>query len=239
MNIHLISPFDKIAKVVLNESILSRAEKKNIVRYNFYNLFEYADPPQRKIDDAPYGGGYGMILKPEPVFRVVDTVKKNNLKNSSFRIIFPTPDGVKLNQKISEELSTESNLIFISGHYKGIDQRIRDEIVTDEISIGDYVLTGGDLPSLVIIDSIVRLIPGVLGSIESAKTDSFSHPLLDYPHYTRPELYRGLKVPEILISGDHANIDKWRQNKRYEKTRNRRPDLMKEDKNYYNGGNNG
>ena len=180
----------------------------------------------KKIDDSPFGGGVGMILKPEPVFRIFDEIKSKSPENVKFRILFPTPDGEVLNQEISNELSKEEHLIFISGHYKGLDQRVRDELVTDEISIGDYVLTGGDLPSLVIIDSIVRLIPGVIGKMESAETDSFSNPYLDYPHYTRPEEYRGLKVPDVLLSGHHKNIDKWRQEKRLEKTRIRRPDLL-------------
>ncbi|MAJ43259.1 MAG: tRNA (guanosine(37)-N1)-methyltransferase TrmD [Candidatus Marinimicrobia bacterium] len=231
MDIHLISPFDKIAKVALSESILNRANKNGYVNYYFYNLYKYADFPHQKIDDSPFGGGFGMILKPEPIFRIIDEIESKYKKQQKYRIVFPTPDGRILNQKISNELSKEEQLIFISGHYKGLDQRVRDELVTDEVSIGDYVLTGGDLPSLVIIDTIVRLIPGVIGKIESAKTDSFSNPLLDYPHYTRPESYRGLKVPDVLTSGHHENIDKWRQKKRLEKTKNRRPDLLEKFKN--------
>ena len=231
MNIHFISPFDKIAQITLSESILGRAMKNGFVKYHFYNLYEYADPPHQKIDDSPFGGGVGMILKPEPIFRIIDEIKNNNSDVENFRIIFPTPDGKVLNQNISNEFSKEENLIFISGHYKGLDQRVRDELVTDEISIGDYVLTGGDLPSLVIIDSIVRLIPGVIGKMESAETDSFSNPLLDYPHYTRPEEFRGLKVPDVLLSGHHKKIDKWRQEKRLEKTENLRPDLLAKFKN--------
>ena len=160
------------------------------------------------------------------IFRIIDKIKVNYLENQNFRILFPTPDGEILNQNISKKLSEEEVLIFISGHYKGLDQRVRDELVTDEISIGDYVLTGGDLPSLVIIDSIVRLIPGVIGKIESAESDSFSNPLLDHPHYNRPEDYRGLKVPDVLLSGHHENIEKWRQDKRLTKTEIRRPDLL-------------
>ena len=226
MDIHFISPFDKIAQVTLNESILGRASKNGFVKYHFYNLYKYADPPHHNIDDAPFGGGVGMILKPEPIFRIINKIKINYLENQNYRILFPTPDGEILNQNISKKLSEEEVLIFISGHYKGLDQRVRDELVTDEISIGDYVLTGGDLPSLVIIDSIVRLIPGVIGKIESAESDSFSNPLLDHPHYTRPEDYRGLKVPDVLLSGHHENIEKWRQDKRLTKTEIRRPDLF-------------
>jgi len=231
MDIHFISPFDKIAQVALNESILGRASKNGFVNYYYYNLYEYADPPHHNIDDSPFGGGVGMILKPEPIFRIIDDIKNNYLGDKNYRILFPTPDGEILNQTISKNLSKEEVLIFISGHYKGLDQRVRDEFVTDEISIGDYVLTGGDLPSLVIIDSIVRLIPGVIGKIESAESDSFSNTLLDYPHYTRPENYRGLKVPDVLLSGHHGNIEKWRQDKRREKTEIRRPDLLAKIKN--------
>jgi tRNA (guanine37-N1)-methyltransferase len=231
MDIHFISPFDKIARITLNESILCRASKNGFVNYLFYNLYEYADEPHRNIDDAPFGGGVGMIIKPEPIFRIIDEIKSNYSEEKKIRILFPTPDGIVLKQSISKELSNEEILIFISGHYKGLDQRVRDELVTNEISIGDYVLTGGDLPSLVIIDSIVRLIPGVIGKMESAETDSFSNPLLDYPHYTRPENYRGLKVPDVLLSGHHKNIDKWRHEKRLDKTEKRRPDLLVKFKN--------
>jgi tRNA (guanine37-N1)-methyltransferase len=230
MEIHFISPFDKIAQITLNESILGRAKRNGFVKYHFYNLYEYANPPHQKIDDSPFGGGLGMILRPEPIFRIIDEIKSKSLENLKLRILFPTPDGETLNQRISNELSKEEHLIFISGHYKGLDQRVRDELVTDEISIGDYVLTGGDLPSLVIIDSIVRLIPGVIGKIESAETDSFSYPLLDYPHYTRPKVWEdslGNKhdVPEVLISGHHNKIKKWRLDKSVEKTKKIRPDL--------------
>ena len=231
MDIHFISPFDKIAQIALNESILGRAKKNGFVNYFFYNLYEYADEPHRNIDDAPFGGGVGMIIKPEPIFRIIDEIKSNYSEEKKIRVLFPTPDGNILKQSISKELSCEEILIFISGHYKGLDQRVRDELVTDEISIGDYVLTGGDLPSLVIIDTIVRLIPGVIGKMESAETDLFSNPLLDYPHYTRPEIYRGLKVPDVLLSGHHKNIDKWRHMKRLDKTEKRRPDLLAKFKN--------
>lgn len=231
MEIHFISPFDKIAQVTLNESILGRANRNGIVNYHFYNLYDFADPPHHSIDDSPFGGGVGMILKPEPIFRIIDKIIDENSDRNKYRFLFPTPDGKVFNQRIAKELSLEENLIFISGHYKGLDQRVRDEFVTDEISIGDYVLTGGDLPSLVIIDSIVRLIPGVIGKIESAETDSFTNPLLDYPHYTRPENFRGLKVPEVLLSGHHGKIENWRQEKRFEKTKTRRPDLLAKIKN--------
>ena len=226
MEIHFISPFKEIAQVTLNKSILGRAKKNGYVNYHFYNLFDFADPPNYSIDDSPFGGGVGMIIKPEPIFRVIDTILSKKINGQAYRIIFPTPDGQVFEQQFAKELSMVENLIFISGHYKGLDQRVRDNLITNEISIGDFVLTGGDLPSLVIIDTIVRLIPGVIGKIESVKTDSFSNPLLDYPHYTRPVNFRGFKVPDVLLSGHHSKIKKWRFNKRLEKTKILRPDLL-------------
>lgn len=226
MEIHIISPFDSISKLYLKESMMGIAEKKGLVKFSFYNLFKYADPPRHRIDDYPFGGGHGMILKPEPIFRAVEAIKD---KNGVFdKVIFPTPDGQLFHQKDAEKLVSSKKLIFICGHYKGLDQRVRDELVTDEYSIGDYILTGGDLPALVIIDAIVRLIPGVLNTIESAEDDSHSKPLLDYPHYTRPEKYKGLRVPEVLLSGHHGKIEEWRKKKRLEKTSVRRPDMIKE-----------
>lgn len=228
MEIHLITPFETVPKMYLKESIMGIAEKKGLVEFSFYNLFDYADPPHYRIDDYPFGGGYGMILKPEPIFRVIDEIKANYWSENNNHILFPTPDSKLFIQKDAEKLSKSKKLVFICGHYKGMDQRVRDELVTDEYSIGDYVLTGGDLPALVMIDSIVRLIPGVLNKLESAETDSHSNPLLDHPHYTRPEEFRGKKVPEILLSGHHSNIDTWRNKKRLEKTIVRRPDMVKE-----------
>ena len=226
MEIHFISPFKEIAQVTLNKSILGRAKKNGYVNYHFYTLFDFADSPHYSIDDSPFGGGVGMIIKPEPIFRAIDTILSKKINGQAYRIIFPTPDGQVFEQQFAKELSMVENLIFISGHYKGLDQRVRDNLITDEISIGDFVLTGGDLPSLVIIDTIVRLIPGVIGKIESVETDSFSNPLLDYPHYTRPVNFRGFKVPDVLLSGHHSKIKKWRFNKRLEKTKILRPDLL-------------
>ena len=185
MNVHFLTPFPKMVDSIIGESILARAQSKGYVNYNIHNLFDYADEPHCRIDDYPFGGGSGMVMKPEPVFRAFDEVSELLDDKKSLRVIYPTPDGKALTQALAQELSTADQLIFINGHYKGIDQRIRDYIVTDEISIGDYVLTGGELASAVILDSVIRLIPGVLNNIESADSDSFSHPLLDAPHYTR------------------------------------------------------
>ncbi len=224
LRINILTPFPVLVRSVISESILGRAEKKELVKYQIHNLFDFADPPHYRIDDYPFGGGSGMILKPEPVFRALDKVL-NNGENS--RVIFPTPDGIQFSQGTARELSKEDHLVFICGHYKGIDQRIRDELVSDEISIGDFVVTGGELPALMILDAAVRLIPGVLNSYESAESDSFMEDLLDCPHYTRPAEYKNLMVPDVLISGDHGKIAEWQQNKREEATKMLRPDLWK------------
>jgi len=214
-----------MVKSVVSESILGRAEKKELVQFHTKNLFDFADPPHRRIDDYPFGGGVGMVLKPEPVFRAFDAVTEELPENSDTRVVFPTPDGKVFDHDSAIDLGKCQNLIFINGHYKGVDQRIRDELVTDEISIGDYVLTGGELPSLIILDAIVRLIPGVLNSYESAETDSFAGMLLDCPHYTRPETFREIESPPVLLSGNHKEIEKWFTSKREEKTKLKRPDL--------------
>ncbi len=223
--IYILTPFPKMVHTIISESILGRSEKKNKVNFNVINLFDFADLPHKRIDDYPFGGGAGMILKPEPIFRAYDKIVSNSINSSMVKVIFPTPDGEILNHKKALDLVDTQNLIFICGHYKGIDQRIRNELVTDEISIGDYVITGGELASMVILDAVVRLIPGVLNSYESAETDSFSEQLLDCPYYTRPEVYRGLKTPEILLSGNHKKIEDWKKNKKIKKTKDRRPDL--------------
>ncbi|MBC8214575.1 MAG: tRNA (guanosine(37)-N1)-methyltransferase TrmD [Candidatus Marinimicrobia bacterium] len=215
-----------MVEAVVDESILGRANAKSFVNYLIYDLFNFADPPHYRIDDYPFGGGSGMIMKPEPVFRAYKKAVGDQ-QNSSLRVIFPTPDGEVLTHKKALELSKCSELMFINGHYKGIDQRIRDVLVTDEISIGDYVLTGGELPTLVILDAIIRLIPGVLNTYESAETDSFASGLLDGPHFTRPEEFEGMKVPEVLLSGHHKKIADWKLDQQKEKTKLRRTDLFR------------
>ena len=214
-----------MVKAVISESILGRSEKKKRTKFHVKNLFDFSDLPHRRIDDYPFGGGVGMVLKPEPIFRAYDHILKELSDNIELRVVFPTPDGTIFNHEKALELSQCKNLIFINGHYKGIDQRIRDELITDEISIGDYVLTGGELPSLIILDAVIRLIPGVLNSYESAETDSFSDKLLDGPYYTRPEIYRKMGSPEILLSGNHKKIKDWKWKQREEKTKTRRPDI--------------
>ena len=226
LNINIITPFPSMFDSILNESILLKAKQKNIVKYNIFNLFDYLDKKSDRIDDYPFGGADGMLLKPEPIFKAVENIKKRSPEDD-FRVIFPTPDGVLFNQEKAKELSDESSLIFICGHYKGIDQRIRDHIVTDEISIGDFVLTNGELPTMVMLDSIVRLRKGVLNNYSSATKDSFYSPLLDGPHYTRPRGFKGFDVPDILLSGNHEEINNWFLNERELKTKKLRKDLWK------------
>ena len=227
ISFNVITPFPTMFDNVLNESILLKAKQKNIAEYNIFNLFNYLDSSSERIDDYPFGGGEGMILKAKPILDAVTDIKSVAGNDKKHRVIFPTPDGKTFNHSKAKELSKESSLIFICGHYKGIDQRIRDEIVTDEISIGDFVLTSGELPAMIMIDSIVRLKKGVLNNYESAKKDSFYDFLLDGPHYTRPREFEGNNVPDVLLSGNHKKIKDWFLNQREEKTKKLRLDLWK------------
>ncbi len=227
LRIDILTPFPPLVEAVVSTSILGRAVGQAAVAYHVTNLFECADPPHYKIDDEPFGGGPGMILKPEPVFRAYDQVMEQAGTGTTAEVIFPTPDGEPFTQRIAEELGQFEHLIFICGHYKGLDQRVRDELVTREYSVGDFVVTGGELPALLMIDAVVRLQAGALGTEESGTTDSFSSSLLDGPHYTRPREFRGIGVPDVLLSGDHAAIARWRGERRAEQTQRRRPDLWK------------
>jgi tRNA (guanine37-N1)-methyltransferase len=227
ISFNVITPFPAMFDNVLNESILLKAKQKNIAEYNIFNLFNYLDNSSERIDDYPFGGGEGMILKAKPISDAVGDIKSAAKNINKHRVIFPTPDGQVFNHSKAKELSKESSLIFICGHYKGIDQRIRDEIVTDEISIGDFVLTSGELPAMIMIDSIIRLKKGVLNNYESAKKDSFYNLLLDGPHYTRPREFEGNNVPDVLLSGNHKEIKDWFLNQREEKTKKLRLDLWK------------
>lgn len=220
MNIHYLTLFPEMYDGVLNSSILKRAKDKGIVDYNLINFRDYSNSKHNKVDDYPYGGGAGMVLKPEPVFEAMDDLEVDNA-----RVILLCPQGAPFNQKMAEDLSTEEDIVFICGHYEGYDERIRT-LVTDEVSIGDYVLTGGELASMTMTDAIVRLIPDVIGRQESHEQDSFSTGLLEHPHYTRPREYRGMKVPEVLLSGDHKKIEEWRRDESLKRTRERRPDLL-------------
>ena len=222
--INIITPFPSMFNILFNHSILNKAKTKNKVKYNIYDLFDYLDSPNHRIDDYPFGGNEGMILKPEPIYNVLKKINKG-LNKKKHRVIFPSPDGDLFNHDIAKKMSEQNELTFICGHYKGIDQRIRDEFVNDEISIGDFVLTSGELPSMIIIDAIVRLKEGVLNNYISAKKDSFYEMLLDGPHYTRPRNFKGLMVPKILLSGNHKIIEEWFLKKRENKTKKRRIDL--------------
>ena len=205
----------------LEESIIGKAKEKNLIEINLINIRDFSKDKHKKVDDTPYGGGAGMVMKPDVVYDAYSSLEDKNA-----RVIYLSPQGNVLNQEKVKELSKENHLILLCGHYEGIDQRVIDEIVDEEISIGDYVLTGGELPAMVLIDSVSRYIEGVLND-ESTKEESFSNKLLEYPQYTRPEEFRGKKVPEVLISGHHENIKKWREQKSLEITKLKRPDLLK------------
>ncbi|WP_173108087.1 tRNA (guanosine(37)-N1)-methyltransferase TrmD [Bacillus sp. KH172YL63] len=224
MRIDVLSLFPAMFEGVFGESIMKKAKEKEAVTFNVINFRDYADNKHNKVDDYPYGGGAGMVLKPQPIFDAVDAVKKE--QQSKPRVILMCPQGERFTQKKAEELAEEDHLVFICGHYEGYDERIREHVVTDEISIGDYVLTGGELGSMVVIDSVVRLLPGVLGNEDSPVLDSFSSGLLEHPHYTRPADFRGMKVPDELISGNHRVIDEWREKESLRRTFERRPDLL-------------
>ncbi len=206
----------------LDESIIGKAREKGLIEINLINIRDFSKDKHKKVDDTPYGGGAGMVMKPDVVYDAYSSIKDDNAK-----VIYLSPQGKVLNQQKIKELSKENHLILLCGHYEGIDQRVLDEIVDEEISIGNYVLTGGELPAMVLIDSVSRYIEGVL-SKDSTKEESFSSNLLEYPQYTRPEEFRGRRVPEVLLSGHHENIKKWREQKSLEITRLKRPDLLNE-----------
>jgi len=223
MRIDILSAVPTQLESPLKTSIVKRAQDKGLVEIHVHNLRDYALDKHKTIDDTPYGGGSGMVMKIEPIAACIRELQKE-CKYDEF--IFLTPDGVKLDQSICNELSTKENILMLAGHYKGVDQRVRDLFITREISIGDYVLSGGELPALVLTDAIVRLIPGVLNDETSALSDSFQSNLLDAPAYTRPMEFEGHKVPDVLLSGDHAAIDRWRDEVAFQKTQERRPDLL-------------
>tara|TARA_Y100001980_G_C14556030_1_gene346128 strand:+ start:480 stop:1181 length:702 start_codon:yes stop_codon:yes gene_type:complete len=232
INYYIMTIFPDLISSFINHSIIAKS-KKNI-NFEIIDIRTFSDKPHFKTDDIPYGGGSGMIFKPEPVFRAFDYLLENrDLSKNNLEFIFPSPDGKVFKHNDALNLSKKENIIFLCGHYKGIDQRIRDELVDAEYSIGDYVLTGGELPCCIIIDSIVRLVPGVLKNYDSAMTDSFYCDLLDNPHYTRPREYRGFKVPEILFSGNHRKIEKWKLEARKKKTKEIRPEIWEKIKNNY------
>lgn len=222
MKIDYLTLFPEMFEGVLNHSILKRAQDKGIINVNTINFRDYAVNKHNQVDDYPFGGGQGMVLKPEPVFNAMKDIQHND----ETRVILMCPQGRPFTQKIAQELSSTEHIVFICGHYEGYDERIREHLVTDEISMGDYVLTGGELPAMTMTDAIVRLIPGVLGNQQSHQDDSFSNGLLEFPQYTRPREFQGMTVPDVLLSGNHAHIEKWRHKQKLIRTYLKRPDLL-------------
>lgn len=223
MKCDVLTLFPDIFTAYLNESIIKRARSKDLLDVALYNIRDFSLDPHRKVDDSPFGGGAGMVIKPEPIFRAMDFIKEDGEPR---RVIHMTPQGRPFNQSIAEEYLNETRrFVFICGRYEGIDERVRT-LVDEEVSIGDYVLTGGELAALVIIDAVTRLIPGALGDEKSIEDESFSWGLLDYPHYTRPREFRGLQVPDVLVSGDHKEIEYWRRKQAFIKTLQVRPELV-------------
>jgi tRNA (guanine37-N1)-methyltransferase len=223
LRIDVLTLFPRMLEGFLTESILGRAVERGLLGVQVHDLRDWTVDKHRRADDRPFGGGAGMVLRPEPVFSALE-----KLQSPGCRRIYLTPDGVPLAPALAEGLARESHLILLSGHYEGIDQRIRDCMIDQEISIGDYVLTNGTLAAAVLIDALCRFIPGVLGEEKSLTHESFSGNLLDFPQYTRPAEFRGMSVPEVLLSGNHAEIEKWRQARALESTRKNRPDLLKQ-----------
>ena len=227
MRIDIITIFTRMFDPVLNESIVKRAQNKRKVEIYIHNLRDYSQDRHKKVDDRPFGGGSGMVMRPEPIFRAVEALRRKTqdaIRNT--QVILLTPQGETLTQKVCKKLAKYKHLILICGHYEGIDERVRQYLVDEEISIGDYVLTGGELPAMVLVDCLVRLIPGVLGDKNSLNFESFAGNLLEYPHYTRPANYRRMKAPAILLSGNHKKIAQWRQNQAIKRTKKIRPDLL-------------
>lgn len=223
MVFHVLTLFPEMICEGLNNSIMKRGMEAGHIRLNAVNIRDYTLDKHNKVDDYPYGGGAGMLMQAQPVYDAYQAIVAESGKKP--RVVFMTPQGKTFHQGMAEEFAKEEELIFLCGHYEGIDERVLEEIVTDEVSIGDYVLTGGELPAMVMIDTISRLIPGVLNNEDSALDESFAGNLLEYPQYTRPEVWRDKRVPEVLLSGHHANIAKWRLEKSIERTKEKRPDL--------------
>jgi tRNA (guanine37-N1)-methyltransferase len=239
MRIDIITLFPEICRAPLSESIMKRAQENRIVDLHIHNLRDWTTDKHHVVDDAPFGGGQGMVMKPEPIFAAVEALKKTPnaqrptpnvehlaIENRQSKILLMSPAGHRLNQEMARQLSQEPHLIIISGHYEGVDHRVIEHLIDLEISIGDYVLTNGAIAAVVLVDSIVRLLPGTLGHEQSAADDSFSNCLLEAPQYTRPAEFRGWKVPEVLLAGNHAEIAKWRKEQAIKRTRENRPDLL-------------
>jgi tRNA (guanine37-N1)-methyltransferase len=221
MKIDVLTLFPAMFAGPLDESIIKRARQAGVLDLQIHNLRDYAHDRHKTVDDRPFGGGPGMLLKPEPIFEAVE-----DLKRDGTRVVLLSPAGRKLNQAIAHELARVEHLMLVTGHYEGFDERVREALADDELSIGDYVLTNGALPAMVVVDAVTRLLPGALGDDTSAHEESFSNGLLEYPQYTRPAEFRGMKVPDVLVSGNHAEIAKWREERAKSRTKERRPDLQ-------------
>jgi len=222
MKIDVLTLFPAMFAGPLDESIIMRARKAGLLELKIHNLRDWTHDRHKTVDDRPFGGGPGMLLKPEPIFEAVESVRRAETK-----VVLLSPSGRKFDQAIARELAAEKDLLLITGHYEGFDERVREALADDELSIGDYVLTNGALPAMVVIDAVTRLLPGVLGDDASARDESFSHGLLEYPQYTRPAEFRGLRVPDVLVSGNHAEIENWRREQARLRTGKDRPDLLK------------
>src|SRR6266571_4101931 len=226
MKIDLLTLSPEICRAPLSESIMKRAQENKIVDLRIHNLRDWTNDKHHIVDDAPFGGGQGMVMKPEPIFAAVEELQKSAISNQKSKIILMSPGGRRFDQAMATELSTESHLIVICGHYEGVDHRVIEHLVDLEISIGDYVVTNGAIAAIVLVDAVVRLLPGVLGHEHSAVDDSFSTGSLEAPQYTRPAEFRGWKIPEVLLSGNHAEIAKWRKEQALKRTKRDRPDLL-------------
>jgi len=222
MKIDVLTLFPAMFAGPLDESIIMRARKKGLLDLKIHQLRDWTHDRHKTVDDKPFGGWPGMLMKPEPLFEAVESLKRAETK-----VILLTPSGRKFSQKIARELAQEKDLLLVTGHYEGFDERVRETLADDELSIGDYVLTNGALPAMVVIDAVARLLPGVLGDDDSSRDESFSEGLLEYPQYTRPAEFRGMNVPEVLLSGNHAEIEKWRREQAKARTEKHRPDLLK------------
>jgi tRNA (guanine37-N1)-methyltransferase len=225
MKIDILTLFPEMFAGPFSSSILKRAQDSGLIEINLVNIRDFSTNRHHTVDDTPYGGGVGMLMAPEAIIGAVEDVSRKNLGATS-RVILMCPQGTPFNQALARDLAGADSLVIICGHYEGVDERVRETLLTDEISIGDYVLTGGELPAMVVVDAVTRLLPGVLGECESAEEDSFSTGLLEYPHYTRPREFRGLAVPEVLLSGHHEEIRKWRRRQSLLRTLERRPELL-------------
>jgi len=224
VKIDVLTLFPAMFAGPLDESIIMRARKAGLLDLKIHQLRDWTHDRHKTVDDRPFGGGPGMLMKPEPLFEAVES-----LRRETTRVVLLSPSGRKFNQAIARELAEQKDLLLVTGHYEGFDERVRETLAHDELSIGDYVLTNGALPAMVVIDAVTRLLPGVLGDDDSSRDESFSHGLLEYPQYTRPAEFRGLKVPEVLMSGNHAEIEKWRREQARQRTQKQRPDLLKPD----------